>query len=121
MPRQPVDNVTIPVAINDTPIRMVQPPLSIGSMENDETDAYPPQYGSTTHHLIEDDDSDPSVANIFAFGAFADKHRGVVYNDLTGSFPFMSLDGSIYFFVLYHYESNCILADPIKALVDKTI
>jgi hypothetical protein len=33
----------------------------------------------------------------------------------------MSLDGSVCFFVLYHYESNCILADPIKALDDKTI
>ncbi len=97
MPWQPVDNVTIPAAINDTPIHMVQPPLSAGSMENDETGAHPPQYGSPTHHLIEDNDSDPSVANIFAFGAFADKHSGVVYNDLTGSFPFMSLDGSVCF------------------------
>ncbi len=42
MPWQPVDNVTIPVAINDTPICMDQPPLSVGSMENDETDAHPP-------------------------------------------------------------------------------
>jgi hypothetical protein len=121
MPRQPEDNVTIPAAINDTPIRMVQPPLSIRSMENDEMGAHPPRYGGTTHHLIEDNDSDPSVANIFAFGAFADKHSGVVYNNLTGSFSFMSLDGSVCIFVLYHYKSNCTLADPIKALDDKTI
>jgi hypothetical protein len=33
----------------------------------------------------------------------------------------MSLDGSVCFFILYHYISNCILADPIKVLDDKTI
>jgi hypothetical protein len=71
--------------------------------------------------FIINDESDASVANISAFGAFANKNSGIVYNDLTGSFLFMSLDGSICFFVLYHYESNCILAYPIKALDDTTI
>jgi hypothetical protein len=61
------------------------------------------------------------VANIFAFGAFADKNSGIVYHDLTGSFPFISLDSSVCFFVLYHYKLNCILADPITALDDTTI
>jgi hypothetical protein len=42
-----------------------------------------------------------SIANVFCFGAFADKVSGVVYNDLTGKFPFMSIDGSVCFFVLY--------------------
>lgn len=46
---------------------------------------------------------------------------GVVYNDLTGNFPFMSLDGSVCFFVLYHYETNAILATPIAGLDDKSI
>jgi hypothetical protein len=49
---------------------------------------------------------DKSIANVFCFGAFADKVSGVVYNDLTGNFPFMSIDGSVCFFVLYHYEIN---------------
>jgi hypothetical protein len=53
------------------------------------------------------------IANVFCFGAFADKINGVVYNDLTGSFPFMSIDGSVCFFVLYHYETNAILVKPI--------
>ncbi len=39
-----------------------------------------------------------------------------MYHDLTGSFPFMSFDGSMCFFVLYHYESNAILATPIAGL-----
>jgi hypothetical protein len=67
------------------------------------------------------DDSEGSIANVFVFGAFADKNSGIVYHDLTGSFPFMSLDGSVCFFILYHYESNSILATPIAGLDDKSI
>ncbi len=33
----------------------------------------------------------------------------------------MSLDGSVCFFVLYHYESNCILPAPIAGLDDVSI
>ncbi len=49
----------------------------------------------TEPHLIIGEDNEESIVNIFAFGAFADKNNGIVYNDLTGSFPFMSLDGSV--------------------------
>jgi len=58
----------------------------------------------------------------FSFlGVFADKHTGVVYNYLTGKFPFMSLDGNQCFFVMYHYESNAILVKPISGLDDESI
>ena len=67
------------------------------------------------------DNEDATIANVFFFGAFADKTSGIVYNDLTGSFPFVLLEGSVCFFVLYHYKSNCILASPIKGMDDKTI
>ncbi len=53
-------------------------------------------------NIIIDDCEDHSVASVFAYVAFADKNTGTVYNDLTGSFPFVSLDGSVCFFVLYH-------------------
>ena len=33
----------------------------------------------------------------------------------------MSLDGSVCFFVLYHYKTNSILATPITNLDDKSI
>ena len=33
----------------------------------------------------------------------------------------MSFDGSVCFFVLYHYESNAILATPIAGLDDVSI
>ena len=91
--------------------------------------AYPgPAYGAIQGNHptrlgpnIIDDDEPESNANVFCFGAFADKRDGVVYNDLTGLFPFMSLDGSVCFFVLYHYEANAILATPVAGLDDKSI
>jgi hypothetical protein len=77
--------------------------------------------GRGRHPLISEDEEESTIANVFAFGAFADKNDGIVYHDLTGSFPFMSLDGSVCFFVLYHYESNSILPTPISGLDDVTI
>ena len=50
-------------------------------------------------HLIQKLDG-YSIANVFCFGAFADKLSGVIYNDCTGDFPYMSLDGNICFFVM---------------------
>ncbi len=61
-------------------------------------------------------DDNYSIANFLCFGAFADKNNGVVNNDLTVSFPFILLDGSVCFFVMYHYEANAILAKPISGL-----
>jgi hypothetical protein len=59
-----------------------------------------PVYGACHNaHMIPDN---KSIANIFCFGDFADKISGVVYNDLTGNFPFMSIDGSVCFFIMYH-------------------
>ena len=58
---------------------------------------------------------------MFCFGAFADKISGVVYNDLTGNFPFMSIDGSVCFFVMYHYETNAILVKAIANVDDRSI
>ena len=57
----------------------------------------------------------------FCYGAFANRQSGVVYNDLTGSFPFVSFDGSVCFLVMYHYKANAIMATPISGLDDKTI
>jgi hypothetical protein len=58
---------------------------------------------------------------IFCFGAFADRNSGIVYQVLTGLLPFMSFDGSVCFFILYHYESNAILAKPITVLDNMSI
>jgi hypothetical protein len=41
-----------------------------------------------------------------------------MYNDMTGNFPFVSLDRSVCYLIIYHYESNSILATPITGLTD---
>ena len=69
--------------------------------------------------IIKDDDS--SVGNIFCFAAFADKRTGVLYNDLTRSFPYMSLEGNVCYLIVYHYESNAILGLPISGFDDNTV
>ena len=63
-----------------------------------------------------DDINNESIANVFCFGAFANKNTGVIYNDCTGNFPFMSLDSNICFLVMYHYKTNAIFAMPIPGL-----
>jgi len=78
-----------------------------------------PAYGAQSQvNLIPDD---KSISNVFCFGAFANKISGVVYNDLTGNFPFMSIDGSVFFFVMYHYRTNAILVKAIENLDDHSI
>jgi len=67
------------------------------------------------HNLIYDIE-DESIANVFRFDAFAGKISGIVHNDCTGDFPYMSLDGNVCFFVMYHYETNAILITPIAGL-----
>ena len=78
---------------------------------------HPPRLGPN----VIDDNKTESIVNVFCFGAFADKRDGVVYNNLTGSFPFMSLDGSVCFFILYNCTTNAILATPVMGLDDKRI
>jgi len=66
-------------------------------------------------------DNDESIANVFCFGAFANKVSGVVYNDLTGNFPFMSIGGNVCFFVMYHYKTNAILVKAIANVDDCSV
>jgi hypothetical protein len=56
-----------------------------------------PAFGALQSPNLIGRDENESIANVFCFGVFADKNNGVVYNDLTHSFPFISLDGSICF------------------------
>ncbi len=79
-----------------------------------------PVHATNLPNLIGDDGNE-SIVNVFCFGAFANKNSGIVYHNLTRSFPFMSYDGSICFFILYHYESNAMLGTPIAGLEDISI
>jgi hypothetical protein len=60
--------------------------------------------------MIKDDDMANMMlnANLYCFAVFADKHTETIYNDLTGTFPFMSLEENVCFLVVYHYEANAI-------------
>jgi hypothetical protein len=78
-------------------------------------------YGARQGPDVITDDTDESVTNIFCFRAFANRHSCIVYHDLTGSFPFMLFDGSVCFFILFHYESMVILATPIAGLDNVSI
>ncbi len=59
--------------------------------------------------------------NMFVFGAFADKQMGTLYLNLTGTFPFISLEGNVCFLIVYHYKSNAFLVLPIANFADETI
>jgi hypothetical protein len=78
-----------------------------------------PPHPSNVNIIKTDDVS--SEANIFCFASFTNKQTGILYNDLTGAFPFMSLEGNLCFLVVYHYKTNAILALPIKGLSNKNI
>jgi hypothetical protein len=78
-------------------------------------------YGARLEPNIIATDGDESINNIFCFGAFTNKNSGIVYHNLTGLFLFMYYDGSVCFFVLYHYESNAILVTPIAGLDNMSV
>ncbi len=75
---------------------------------------------SQNANIIKDDDS-PRDANLCCFATFSDKHTGTIYNDLTGLFPFMPFEGNVCFLVVYHYETNAILALPISGFSNDII
>jgi hypothetical protein len=71
-------------------------------------------------NLIEIND-DGSEANIFVFATYADKRTVVLYSNLTGSFPFMYIEGNICFLIIYHYETNAPMALPFANFTDNSI
>jgi hypothetical protein len=99
--------IGLPIPIPDAIMPgLIEPPEY---NDNDVSNNNPP------YHVI-DDINDPLIANVICFGTFADKISGVVYNNCTSKFLFMSLDGNVCFFVMYHYETNAILATLIPGL-----
>ncbi len=104
------------VVVLPEPIPQIVPPV-LPLVKPNILPAFPsPAYCTRQVPDVIADDGDDSVANIFCFGAFADRHSGIVYHYLTGSFPFMSFDSSVCFLILFHYESNAILATPLAGL-----
>ena len=112
--RRPLSPTSVASHTNDEPTMPIIPPPAWIPLPDD----FDMPQGVVPNVIVDDDES---IANVFCYGAFADKRSGVVYNDLTGSFPFVSYDGSVCFLVMYHYEANAILATPISGLDDKSI
>jgi hypothetical protein len=57
-------------------------------------------------------DMDHGINTQFLYAATID--AGQIYTDQTGRFPVVSRKGNKYIMILYDYDSNAILAQPIK-------
>jgi hypothetical protein len=53
----------------------------------------------------------------FVYATIVD--TGIIHSDLTGHFPTTSAKGNKYFLVLYDYDTNNILTEPIKSRRDQ--
>jgi hypothetical protein len=62
--------------------------------------------------IVTEPDLDHGIKTQFAYAATID--AGQIYTDQTGRFPVMSSKGNKYIMILYDYDSNAILAQPIK-------
>jgi hypothetical protein len=62
--------------------------------------------------IVTEPNLDHGIKTQFAYAATID--AGQVYTDQTGRFPVVSSKGNKYIMILYDYDSNVILAQPIK-------
>jgi hypothetical protein len=79
-----------------TPIESVpigQSPMPGLIINNNDNDNDASSHGSNLITNV----NNQSIANIFCFGAFADKNTGIIYNYCRGKFPFISLNGNVCF------------------------
>jgi hypothetical protein len=65
-----------------------------------------------TEVIVTDPDLDHGIKTQFVYAATID--AGQIYTDQTGRFPVLSRKGNKYIMILYDYDSNSILAQPIK-------
>jgi hypothetical protein len=62
--------------------------------------------------IVTEPDLDQGIKTQFIYAATID--AGQIYTDKTGRFPVVSSKGNKYIMILYDYDSNAILAQPIK-------
>jgi hypothetical protein len=65
-----------------------------------------------TKVIVTEPDLDHGIKTQFIYAATID--AGQIYTDQTGRFPVVSSKGNKYIMILYDYDSNAILAQPIK-------
>jgi hypothetical protein len=66
--------------------------------------------------IITEPELDQGIKTQYVYAATID--AGKIYTDQTGRFPVVSSKGNNYIMILYDYDSNAILAQPIK---DRTV
>ena len=59
------------------------------------------------HHMAGDGTNDVAYSIVYI------TPKNVAYTDLTGRFPYRSSRGNEYILVLYHYDGNAILLEPL--------
>ena len=59
--------------------------------------------------------------HLFCYAALADKHDNTVYMDLTGRFPYTSINGNKCMLIVYDYTLNAVLVEPIDNFESKMI
>jgi hypothetical protein len=91
----------------------------IAKADDDSDVSFPIDVPATFANVIKNGNN--SHANVFVFAAFADKRTGIIYSDPTRMFSFMSLEGNICFLIIYHYDTNAILALPISNFSNESI
>jgi hypothetical protein len=62
--------------------------------------------------IVTEPDVDHGIKTQFVYAATIDARQ--IYTDQTGRFPVVSSKGNKYIMILYDYDSNAILAQPIK-------
>jgi hypothetical protein len=62
--------------------------------------------------IVTEPDLDHGIKTQFVYAAIID--AGQIYSDQTGRFPVVSSKGNKYIMILYDYDINAILAQPIK-------
>jgi hypothetical protein len=65
-----------------------------------------------TKEIVAEPDMDHGIKTQFVYAATID--AGQIYTDQTGRFPVVSSKGNKYIMILYDYDSNAVLAQPIK-------
>jgi hypothetical protein len=59
--------------------------------------------------------TDEGITAHQVFTTVTNIETGKIYTDQTSKFPVLSSRGNKYLFVLYDYDSNAIMAEPIKS------
>jgi hypothetical protein len=87
------------------------------------TKVKPPQHNNDSNNVIPSPPSTNGKCTQFVYAAIiqALNESGQIYTNQTGRFPVTSRGGNKYIMILYDYDSNSILAEPMKSRTDDEI